>query len=78
MNTFRNRFFLTKKLWGRKNETSDESSKQVVTQRPSVRPARSLCSDRARAKARSLYSDRASVSLGRYVATEPEPSSVAT
>ncbi|KAF3583391.1 hypothetical protein F2Q69_00029160 [Brassica cretica] len=66
-------------------ETSDESLKQVVTQRPNVRPARSLRSDRARAKARSLRSDRAIVpfcryvptelksKLGRYVATEPEP-----
>ncbi|KAF3586504.1 hypothetical protein F2Q69_00028834 [Brassica cretica] len=38
---------------------SDESSKQVVTQRPNVRPARSLRSDRARAQARSRRSDRA-------------------
>ncbi|KAF3554854.1 hypothetical protein F2Q69_00018171 [Brassica cretica] len=38
---------------------SDESSKQVVMQRPNVRPARSLRSDRARAQARPLRSDRA-------------------
>ncbi|KAG5410762.1 hypothetical protein IGI04_007081, partial [Brassica rapa subsp. trilocularis] len=62
---------------------SDERSKQVVTQRPSVRLARSLRSDQARANlgryryvatalslARSLRSDRASVLLGRYIATE--------
>ncbi|KAF2618708.1 hypothetical protein F2Q68_00040191 [Brassica cretica] len=49
---------------------SDKSSKQVVMQRPNVRPARSLHSDRARAQARSLRSDRAIIPLGRYVATE--------
>ncbi|KAF2548750.1 hypothetical protein F2Q70_00021687 [Brassica cretica] len=59
-------------------ETSDESSKQVVTQRPNVRPAQSLRSDRARAKARSLRSDRALVLLGRYVATEHKPKLVET
>ncbi|KAG5393623.1 hypothetical protein IGI04_023586 [Brassica rapa subsp. trilocularis] len=42
-------------------EMSDKSSKQVVTQRPNVRPAR------------SLRSDRAIVPLGRYVATELKP-----
>ncbi|KAF3551159.1 hypothetical protein DY000_02010449 [Brassica cretica] len=52
---------------------SDESSKLVVTQRPNVRPARSLRSDQAQAKARSLRSDRALVPLGRYVATGLEP-----
>ncbi|KAF3494784.1 hypothetical protein DY000_02051886 [Brassica cretica] len=54
-------------------EISDESSKQVVTQRPNVRPARSQRSDRARAQARSLRSDRAIVPLGRYVATKLKP-----
>ncbi|KAF3511947.1 hypothetical protein F2Q69_00007730 [Brassica cretica] len=34
---------------------------------------RSVATDRARAKARSLRSDRAFVPLGRYVAIEPEP-----
>ncbi|KAG5378558.1 hypothetical protein IGI04_026400, partial [Brassica rapa subsp. trilocularis] len=53
--------------WGQKRlaeeriETSDESSKQVVTQRLNVRLAR------------SLRSDRAIVPLGRYVATELKP-----
>ncbi|KAG5378535.1 hypothetical protein IGI04_026377 [Brassica rapa subsp. trilocularis] len=73
--TFRNRFFLTKKLGEERIETSDESSKQVVTQRQNVRPARSLRSDRAIVRARSLRSDRSlrrdrpSRSV-RYVATE--------
>ncbi|KAG5388683.1 hypothetical protein IGI04_030224 [Brassica rapa subsp. trilocularis] len=53
--------FLRKIFTEERIETSDESSKQVVTQRPSVRPAR------------SLRSDRASVSLGRYIATGLEP-----
>ncbi|KAF3514230.1 hypothetical protein F2Q69_00007593 [Brassica cretica] len=57
--------FLRKALW-RKHETSDKSSKKVATQRPNACSARSLRSDRARAK------------IGRYVATELEPSSVAT
>ncbi|KAG5384892.1 hypothetical protein IGI04_036362 [Brassica rapa subsp. trilocularis] len=43
-----------------------KARKQVATQRPSDRPARSLRSDRARAKARSLGSDRAVVPLSRY------------
>ncbi|KAG5393175.1 hypothetical protein IGI04_023138 [Brassica rapa subsp. trilocularis] len=38
--------------------------------KPNDRPARLLRSDRARAKARSLRSDRVIVPLGRYVATE--------
>ncbi|KAF2576446.1 hypothetical protein F2Q70_00005412 [Brassica cretica] len=42
----------------------------VASYRPSVRPARSLRSDRARAEARSLLSDRAERPLGRSVATE--------
>ncbi|KAF3601032.1 hypothetical protein F2Q69_00036605 [Brassica cretica] len=63
-------YFLRKALW-RKREKSDKSSKKVSTQRPNA------CS------ARSLRSDRASVPLccyvlGRYVATELEPSLVAT
>ncbi|KAF3527346.1 hypothetical protein DY000_02043094 [Brassica cretica] len=44
-------------------------------QRPNACSARSLRSDQARAKARSL---RASVPLGRYVATERSFCSVAT
>ncbi|KAG5413317.1 hypothetical protein IGI04_000884, partial [Brassica rapa subsp. trilocularis] len=38
--------------------------------KPNDRPARSLRSNQARAKARSLRSDRVIVPLGRYVATE--------
>ncbi|KAF3564226.1 hypothetical protein DY000_02014570 [Brassica cretica] len=56
----------------RKHETSDKSSKKVATQRPNVRSARSQRSDRARAEARSLRTDRAFIPLGRYVATELE------
>ncbi|KAF3585717.1 hypothetical protein F2Q69_00029487 [Brassica cretica] len=40
------------------------------SERPSVHSARSLSSDRARVKAQSLRSDRASLPIGRYVATE--------
>ena len=40
--------------------------------------ARSLCSDQALARARSLRSERAGRTLDRYVATEPGSSSVAT
>ncbi|KAG5375562.1 hypothetical protein IGI04_040158 [Brassica rapa subsp. trilocularis] len=47
------------------NQTADKPS-SIDTRRPSMHTAR------------SLRSDRASVPLGRYVATEPEPSSVAT
>ncbi|KAG5397794.1 hypothetical protein IGI04_019608, partial [Brassica rapa subsp. trilocularis] len=52
---------LRKSLAEERIETSDESSKQVVTQRLNVRLAR------------SLRSDRAIVPLGRYVATELKP-----
>ncbi|KAF2552003.1 hypothetical protein F2Q68_00034619 [Brassica cretica] len=48
------------------HETSDKSSKKVATQRPNVCSARSLRSERSRAK------------LGRYVATESPFCSVAT
>ncbi|KAG5397888.1 hypothetical protein IGI04_019702 [Brassica rapa subsp. trilocularis] len=75
---------LRKSLAEERIETSDESSKQVVTQRLNVRPARSLRSNRTivplgryvateLGQARSLCSDRAIVPLGRYVATELEP-----
>ncbi|KAG5373906.1 hypothetical protein IGI04_042780 [Brassica rapa subsp. trilocularis] len=52
-----------------------ELGRYVVTERddrsrPGGTIARSLCSDRALARARSLRSDRAGRSLGRYVATE--------
>ncbi|KAF2582894.1 hypothetical protein F2Q68_00005294 [Brassica cretica] len=55
----------------------------VATERPFHSVATSLRSDRASvplssSQARSLRSDRASVPLGRYVATDLEPSSVAT
>ncbi|KAF2555904.1 hypothetical protein F2Q68_00016205 [Brassica cretica] len=53
--------------------TSDKSSKKVATQRSNACSARSLHSNRARAKAQSLRSDRASFPLGRYVATELKP-----
>ncbi|KAF3603710.1 hypothetical protein F2Q69_00034031 [Brassica cretica] len=52
--------------------------KKVATQRPNACSVRSLRNDRARAKSRSLRSDRARAKLRRYVATELEPSSVAT
>ncbi|KAG5400741.1 hypothetical protein IGI04_015348 [Brassica rapa subsp. trilocularis] len=63
------RFFLTNKLRGRKNRDIRrklETGRYAATERPS----RSVATDRARAKARSLRSDRAIVPLGRYVATE--------
>ncbi|KAG5373959.1 hypothetical protein IGI04_042728 [Brassica rapa subsp. trilocularis] len=77
---------LRKSLAEERIETSDESSKQVVTQRLNVRLARSLRSDQALvplcryvatelSQARSLRSDRAIVPLGRYVGTELRPSS---
>ncbi|KAF3523160.1 hypothetical protein F2Q69_00048235 [Brassica cretica] len=47
----------------------DEPS-SVITLLPHMHAVRSLRSDRARAEARSLRSDRAIVPLGRYVATE--------
>ena len=59
-----------RKALRRKRESSDKSSKRVATQQPNACSARSLHSNRARAKARSLRSDRVSVPLGRYVATE--------
>ncbi|KAF2531192.1 hypothetical protein F2Q70_00031502 [Brassica cretica] len=42
-------------------------------QRPNVCSARSLRSDRVRAKAQSLHSNQTTIPLGRYVATELEP-----
>ncbi|KAF2573686.1 hypothetical protein F2Q70_00002784 [Brassica cretica] len=60
------RFWGKPSLSTRKHETSDKSSKRVATQRPNA------CS------ARSLRSDRASIPLGRYVATESSFCSVAT
>ncbi|KAG5411106.1 hypothetical protein IGI04_007425 [Brassica rapa subsp. trilocularis] len=59
-----------KALRKKESRCPTKSSKQVATQRLSDRPARSLRSDQARAKARSLRSDRAIVPLSRYVATE--------
>ncbi|KAF2585201.1 hypothetical protein F2Q70_00035848 [Brassica cretica] len=63
-----------RKALRRKRESSDKSSKWVATQQPNACSARSLHSNRARAKARSLRSDRASIpleeKLGRYVVTE--------
>ncbi|KAF2554995.1 hypothetical protein F2Q68_00016358 [Brassica cretica] len=59
-----------RKALRRKRESSDKSSKRVATQQPNACSARSLHSNRAQAKSRSLRSDRASVPLGHYVATE--------
>ncbi|KAF2609987.1 hypothetical protein F2Q70_00011485 [Brassica cretica] len=53
------------------NRNTDEPS-SVITLLPHMHAVRSLRSDRARAEARSLRSDRAFVPLGRYVATELE------
>ncbi|KAF3585674.1 hypothetical protein F2Q69_00027638 [Brassica cretica] len=52
---------------------SDRAIVSLGRYRPSDRPARSLHSDQARAKAQSLRSDQAIVPLGRYVTTELEP-----
>ncbi|KAF2564588.1 hypothetical protein F2Q70_00014833 [Brassica cretica] len=49
------------------NQDRTELGRYVATEHPTLR---SLRSDRARAKARSLCSDRAIVPLGHYVATE--------
>ncbi|KAF3540737.1 hypothetical protein F2Q69_00022158 [Brassica cretica] len=62
-----------RKALRRKRESSDKSSKRVATQQPNACSAWSLHSNRARAIAQSLRSDRASVPLGRYVATELKP-----
>ncbi|KAF3571211.1 hypothetical protein F2Q69_00060990 [Brassica cretica] len=59
-----------RKALRRKRESSDKSPKRIVTQRPNTCSARSLRSDRVRAKAQSLRSDRTSIPLGRYVAIE--------
>ncbi|KAF3584389.1 hypothetical protein F2Q69_00030713 [Brassica cretica] len=57
----------------KKHESSDKSSRRIATQRPNACSAWSLRSDRVRAKAQSLHSDRTPIPLGRYVATELEP-----
>ncbi|KAF3574701.1 hypothetical protein F2Q69_00059134 [Brassica cretica] len=70
MRTFFDKYFFEidsflRKALRRKHETSDKSSKKVATQRPNA------CSEQpSSSQARSLRSDRASVPLGRYVATE--------
>ncbi|KAF2613318.1 hypothetical protein F2Q70_00010821 [Brassica cretica] len=61
-----------RKALRRKRESSDKSSKRIVTQQPNTCSARSLRSNQVRAKARSLRSDRTSIPLGRYVVTELE------
>ncbi|KAF2543434.1 hypothetical protein F2Q68_00032209 [Brassica cretica] len=63
MQTFFDKYFFEidsflRKALRRKHETSDKSSEKVATQRPNACSARSLRSDRARAKP------------GRYVVTE--------
>ncbi|KAF2548121.1 hypothetical protein F2Q70_00023177 [Brassica cretica] len=69
--TFSDKYFFEidsslRKALRRKHETSDKSSKKVATQRPNA------------GSTRSLRSDRASVPLGRYVATERSFRLVAT
>uniref|UniRef100_A0A0D3E8Y1 CCHC-type domain-containing protein n=1 Tax=Brassica oleracea var. oleracea TaxID=109376 RepID=A0A0D3E8Y1_BRAOL len=54
------------------DRNTDESS-SVITLLLHMHAVRSLRSDRARGKARSLHRDRAFVPLGRYIATELEP-----
>ncbi|KAF3569195.1 hypothetical protein DY000_02017513 [Brassica cretica] len=61
-----------RKALRKKRESSDTSSRRIVTQRPNTCSVRSLRSDRVRAKAQSLRSDQTSIPLGRYVATELE------
>ncbi|KAG5415293.1 hypothetical protein IGI04_002860, partial [Brassica rapa subsp. trilocularis] len=61
---------LRKSLAEERIETSDESSKQVVTQRLNVRPARSLRSDRAIVPLGRYVETELMPRLGRYVATE--------
>ncbi|KAF3606729.1 hypothetical protein DY000_02050134 [Brassica cretica] len=61
------------KGWPGSKESSDKSSRRIVTQRPNACSARSLRSNRVRAKAQSLHSDQIPIPLGRYVATELEP-----
>ncbi|KAG5410970.1 hypothetical protein IGI04_007289 [Brassica rapa subsp. trilocularis] len=61
---------LRKSLAEERIETSDESSKQVVTQRLNVRPARSLRSDRAIVPLSRYVATELKPRLGRYVATE--------
>ncbi|KAF2575341.1 hypothetical protein F2Q70_00003524 [Brassica cretica] len=66
-----------RKALRRKRESSDKSSKRIVTQRPNTCSARSLRSDRARVETRTLKLDlyvasELERSLGRYVATELE------
>ncbi|KAF3548767.1 hypothetical protein DY000_02008504 [Brassica cretica] len=56
----------------KKRESSDKSSRRIVTQRPNACSARSLRSDRVRAKAQSLRSDQTPIPLGRCVATGHE------
>ncbi|KAF3572081.1 hypothetical protein F2Q69_00059505 [Brassica cretica] len=58
----------------KKRESSDKSSRRIVTQRPNTCSARSLRSDQVRAKAQSLHNNQTPIPLGRYVATELERS----
>ncbi|KAF3531534.1 hypothetical protein DY000_02043153 [Brassica cretica] len=80
---FRNRFFFTKsfaeetRIIGQELEKDRYAAtkhvlRSVATQRPNTCSARSLRSDRVRAKAQSLRSDQTSILLGRYVTTELE------
>ncbi|KAF3611099.1 hypothetical protein DY000_02046660 [Brassica cretica] len=57
----------------KKRESSDKSSKRIVTQRPNTCSARSLRSNQVRAKAQSLHNSQTPIPLGRYVATKRLP-----
>ena len=61
---------LRKKPLRKKRESSDKSSRRIVTQRPNACSARSLRSNQVRAKAQSLHNSQTPIPLGRYVATE--------
>ncbi|KAF3536339.1 hypothetical protein F2Q69_00021928 [Brassica cretica] len=66
------KILLYEKPLRKKRESSDKSSRRTITQRPNACSARSLRSDRVRAKAQSLRSDQTPIPLGHYVATELE------
>ncbi|KAF3541409.1 hypothetical protein F2Q69_00023725 [Brassica cretica] len=75
LKTARTRYLilLYKKPLRKKPESSDKSSRRIVTQRPNACSIRSLRSDLVRAKAHSLHSDQTPIPLGLYVATVLEP-----
>ncbi|KAF3508327.1 hypothetical protein F2Q69_00007886 [Brassica cretica] len=67
---FSKQILLYEKPLRKKRESSDKSSRRIVTQRPNACSARSLRSDQVRAKAQSLHDNQTPIPLGRYVATE--------